>query len=124
MDSASAVARAAAAWPRDRGRFADALSAALRRSTSVPGISARGKRHADLLVRRGNENANPSVRWLEKNLRSDAAGGELQCFESATHAALVQFALRAENDRDWPATGRFWQTEAARQTSVYGSSGV
>lgn len=66
MDPAAETACSVSAGDPDGGRFVNALSAALGGPTSVPTFSARGKRCADLFVRRSREDIDPTVRWLEK----------------------------------------------------------
>src|SRR5580700_2119510 len=122
VDPASETTRVAPAWDRESGGFAHALSAALRRSASISGISARRKRPANLFVWRSNQDTVAAFRRLEKNLRSNHSRIECERLKSATRLSLVQFALRAKNDRDRTATRRFRQTPAARQTHLHGSS--
>src|SRR5437764_11122351 len=124
LDPATAFTCAASTPDRDSTRFTDSFPAASRRSTRVSGISTGRERFSDLSLRRRDQNFTAPFWRLEKDFRGDASGAEIKCFERTRGLPLVQLALRPKDDRDRATPCCFWQTAFARQTDLYGPSGI
>src|SRR4051812_28542165 len=94
----AAYAFAAARCRNGRG-FNHAFPAEARRPDAIRALSARGERDAGLYLRRSCEDSAAAFRRMEEDLRSDLAGRRGERAQSAARPALVQSALRAEDDR-------------------------
>ena len=119
------VDAAAPARHRDGGESAHAFSAAARRPDASSPDFPRDESETPICI--CGEVTKTSLRrfggW-KKIFEATLAGSERERAQPAAHVALVQSALRAEDDRDRSATGCFRQAATARPAALHGASGI